>query len=328
MFMITSTVPDCQSSVSTRRLPAGAPRQDCCRVGDGGGAQTQALAALAKLTASCTTAIAVIGNNPLGRYADSGSCTYSCGFKEQDWNWWCDFRQTNTNLAQDVTGSDFTGPYATAFVPAQTWVGTALPGSSTTVNENIATIMQIDAVIAASGQETPAQTSQLQAAFLNLNDAVGNNQSQMNGAVQNLAAFLNWEGGQTSVLSTAVISSRTYIGTTANKIKNDLINQIACGAGDVQNSFQNMFNDIDAKYTAMQPGFSSVTSTLQAALGACQRVAGQFLPLQADGANIRAEIDNAQQYPPSHPLRQLHLHNAQNEWQQMALHAVIELQPG
>ncbi|MES2317588.1 MAG: hypothetical protein V4631_08850 [Pseudomonadota bacterium] len=326
MFMSSTAAlqQSCQFTVSTRRKPAGAPPHGCCN--DGSGAQANALASLAILTASCSAANVVVGNNPLGRYADNGTCTYSC-CNEQYWNWWCDFRNTNANLEKTVTNTDFTAAYANAFVPAQTWVGSALPGLSGTLAENIGTIIQIDAAIRESGGETPQQAAQLNTAFLSLANAVQNNQGQMNGATQNIASFLAWEGGQTGVLATAVTNSKAYITTTATNVENNLIGQISCGSGDVQESFQNMFNDIANKFATMQTGFSSVAANCQAALTACQQVGGQFLPLLADGANIQAEVANALSLPPASIMRLLHLKNAQGEWNQMAQNAGIQLQP-
>jgi hypothetical protein len=320
--------PTSQFTVSDRRTSTLSPHQDCCRVSSGAGAQAAALAALATLAANCGIAADVVNQNPLGRYSDSGSCDYDCGFKEQDWNWWADYRGTNTNLVQAVGSMNITGPYTAAFQPTQTWVNAALPGFSGSLNGSLATINRIDAaIIAAGGVETPEQDAELSAAFANLSSVVQGSLGQANQALQNLAAFLSWEQGHTGVLQNLVTSSQGYIKTDATNTENNLIGQIACGAGDVQNSFNNMFNDINNKFATMQTCFTTVTSNLLAAIKAGDSVAGVFLILQSDSSVVSEQIVQAQSYPPSSPLRQLHLNISGNEWGNLVQKANAELRP-
>lgn len=321
--------PAIQLSVSTSRASAPdhlTPGLACCTVDSGGGAQSDALAALASLASASANARNLVNQNGLGPYGADGSCNFDCGFKTQHWGWSVDYRNSvNANLIQYVNAADFNSVYRSGFQPAQGWVGQGLPGLSATVTSTVASIMSIDAAIAASGQESPQQAAQLNAGFAALAGAIDNNKGQISRAMQSILSCLQWSEGQPPRLAAYVVDSKASIKDGATSAENNLIAQIACGDGDVRNSFNNMFNDVDARYTAMQPGFSNVAATAQTALTACQRVGGQFLPWQADTASSGAEFAQAQPLQPGSFIRRLHLRNAADLWAQMAQSATFQL---
>jgi hypothetical protein len=316
--------------VSSRNKPRASAPSQCGSDADAVGAEAAALAALSALSASCTNASGLVNQNPLGRYGDSGSCSFDCGFKEQKWSWWADYRPTNTNLLQVVAVCNITAPYTTVFQPTQTWVNTDLPAFGSSLNGNLTTIAQIDAaIVAAHGVETPQQAAQLAAAFSTLASILQNNLSEANRALQNLASYLSsvqsWSG---TYLPNYVTSARAYIQTSATKIEEDLIGQIACGADDVRNSFNGMFADVNAKFANMQPGFNDVTAKLTAAVQAGQHVAGVFLVVQSDSTLVSQQLTKAQSYNPISPLRTMHLNMAGNEWSGLVQEANFQLKPG
>ncbi|RON53964.1 hypothetical protein [Pseudomonas frederiksbergensis] len=317
-----------QYTVSHRQRLAPSTRQSCCTASDAGGAQANALAAMSALSTSCANAINVVNQNPLGRYSNDGSCSYDCGFKEQDWNWWADYRPTNTNLAQRVGGMDIASPYNAAFQPTQQWLNPDLPNYATQINANLASITQIDAAIAASGSETPEQSAQLNNAFASLANVLQSNLNEANQALQNLASFLSWEQGPTSNFPAYVDGCKSYIQQSATTIKNNLIGDIACGSGDVQNTFNAMFADIATKFANMQPGFNDVSAKLQTAFAAGDAVTGVFLVLQSDSQLVSGQIVQAQNYPPASALRTLHLNIAANEWASFVQEANTQFQAG
>lgn len=326
----SSSAPLSGFRVSTHSKPrASAPSQGGGDA-DAVGAEAAALAALSALSTSCTTASGVVSQNQLGPYGDDGSCDYDCGFKEQKWSWWADYRPTNTNLTQVVAGYNITAPYATAFQPTQTWVTTDLPAFGSSLDGNLTTIAQVDAaIVAAHGVETPQEAAKLAAAFESLATILQNNLSEANRALQNLASYLSWvQGWSGTSLPNYVTSARSYIQTNATNIEEDLLGQIACGANDVRNSFNLMFVDIDAKFATMQPGFNDVTAKLAAAIQAGQRVAGVFLVVQSDSTLVSEQVTQAQSLGPTSPLRTMHLTIAGNEWSGLVQEANFQLQPG
>jgi hypothetical protein len=323
--------PTSQISVASRRKgrPSAGAECGCAAPADDQGAQAAALAALATLAAACSASQTVVAQNPLGRYSDSGSCTYDCGFMEQDWSWWADYRFVNTNLQNCVAGMNFSGPYGVACQPMQAWVGSSLPTINTSVNGDLQDIRQIDAaIIAAGGDETPAQRAQLASDFTDLGNQLARNLGLANGALQQLAGFVSWEQGQGGAVDALVASSKTYIQTSATNNENNLIGQIACGAGDVQNSFNNMFTDIASKFTTMTTSFNTVDQDFEAAIQAAQAVAGVFLVLQQDSALVSQRLDLAQGLSPTDPLRLMDLNIATNVWTELVNTATAQLQAG
>jgi len=319
-----------QFGIASRRKSPSSARQGCGADADAGGAQAAALAALLALSNSCTNASALVNQNQLGPYGDSGSCSYDCGFKDQSWWWKADYRPTNSNLVQVVAANNISGPYTTAFQPTQTWVNTDLPASGNSLTATLAAIAQIDAaIVAAGGNETPAQSSQLAAAFNNLPGILQVNLNQANYALQKLASYLSWvQGGGVGPIQGYVTAAQSYIKTDATKAEENLIGEIACGSGDVTNSFNGMFADVNAKFANMQPGFDAVTAKLAAALQAGDHVAGVFLTLQSDSTLVSEQITQAQSYPPTSGLRTMHLNIAGNEWSDFVQEANFQLQPG
>lgn len=306
-----------QSSVAVRRAQRADSAGACitCGASDANGAQAAALAALATLASSCNSANVVVSQNPLGKYGWNGSCTYDCGFMEQDWSWWADYRPINASLAQSVDSSNITDAYQTAFAPTQQWLTNALPARSSSITADLTSIGQIDqAIIQSGGEITPQEQAALDAAFNDIAAQLQDNLGAANLALQNLASYLSWVQGHTGDLQSNVDGSKAYIKSNATAIENDLLGKIACGAGDVQASFNVMFNDVDAKFAAMQPGFSTVTTNLQAAINAGSKVAGVFLVLQSDSKLVSDQASQARQTPPTSPLRKMRLNMAGENW--------------
>ncbi|MFK3772292.1 hypothetical protein [Pseudomonas sp. NPDC089406] len=315
-----------QFSTTSERRPAADYRPSCCTADAVGGAQANALAAMAALASTCNDAVGLINQNPLGRYQNNGSCSYDCGFREQTWSWWADYRPTNANLASQVNGMNLAAPYATAFQPTRQWLEGALPGNARQLQEQLALIASIDAAIAASGQQTPEQQAQLAQAFTALSNLLASNLGQANQALGNLASFLSWAQPATSGLADYVNSCKAYIQQSAINLENDLIGKIACGAGDVRNTINGMLSDVGAKFARMQPGFDAVNAREVNALQAGDAVAGVFLGLQADSQLVGQQLDLARTFEPASPLRQMHLNIAGSTWNHFVQQADSQLQ--
>ncbi|MET1077159.1 MAG: hypothetical protein ABWY06_03970 [Pseudomonas sp.] len=326
--MTAPSLASSQFSVTSRRRLAPAPRASSCTLSDSGGAQAQALSAMAALSTACSNAITLVNQNPLGRYANSGSCSYDCGFMEQDWNWWADYRPTNANLAQRLSAMNIAASYGVAFQPTQNWLNQGLPGYANQLSGNLATINGIDAVIAATGSETPEQSAQLSSAFTALGNALQNNLNEANQGLQSLAGFLSWEQGSTSGFPSFVEGCKTFIQQNATATENNLIGQIACGADDVRNTYNAMFADIAAKFARMQPGFNDTGNRLQSALQAGDAVTGVFLVLQSNSQLVSGQLAQAQLYPAGSVLRTMHLSIVQNEWGSFVQQANSQLSAG
>lgn len=329
---MTTTTPQAspqysEFSVSTRRKATRSSAACGCGVGDASGAQAAALAALASLATTCTNAANAVNQNPLGRYDNSGSCTYDCGFMEQTWSWWADYRPTNANLVQAVGLCNITAGYGDAFAPTQVWISKDLPQFSTAITGDLAKIAGIDqAIINAGGEITPQQQTDLNNAFDDLNKELQANLNEANGALQYLASFLSWDQGHTGDLQSTVTNSQAFIKQNATGIENDLIGQIACGAGDVQNTFNAMFTDVNNKFVAMQAYFNTVTSNLGVAVQAGSRVAGTFLVLQSDSTLVSQQVQQALSFPPTSALRTMHLNIAGQNWTDFVQEANTQLQ--
>jgi hypothetical protein len=329
-FTPPASLSSSQFTVTHRQRLTPSTRQPCCTASEVelGGAQTNALAAMSALSTSCSSAINVVNQNPLGRYDNDGSCSFDCGFKEQDWSWWADYRPTNTGLAQRVAGMDIASPYNSAFRPTEQWLNPDLPNFAIQLSANLASVAQIDAAIAAAGSETPEQSAQLDSAFAALANVLQSNLNEANQALQNLAAFLTEIKEPTSYLQAFIGSCKNYIQQNATDNENNLIGQIACGSGDVQNTFNAMFADIATKFANMQPNFNDVDNKVQTALAAVDAVTGVFLVLQSDSQLVSGQIVQAQGYPPASALRTMHLNIAANEWTSFVQEATTQFQAG
>ncbi len=314
--------------VSSRRKAGSpsAPGCGCAATSDAQGAQAAALAAL---DASCTAAEAVVSQNPLGPYADSGSCSYDCGTMEQNWNWSADYRAVGANLQNCLAGMDFSQPYAVAYQATASWVGSGLPGISTAIGGDLQAIQQTDAAIAgAGGDATPAQQAQLASAFGDLGTQLSNNLGLLDQALQQLAGFVSSEQGQGGAVDSLVASSKAYIQSDATTAENNLLGQIACGSGDVQGSFGGMFQDVANKFATMQASFAPVDANFQASFGAVQLVTGAFLVLQQDSDMVSKRLASAQAMAPTDPLRAMDLTIAGNLWADLVASADAQFQPG
>lgn len=299
--MQTLTLPPSQFSVSIKRRAKPFEGTPCKARDTSGGAQTAALAAYSTLNTSSATATTVINQNPLGRYADSGSCGYDCSY-EQDWNWWADYRPTNTNLINAVAFINCGGAYNNAFQPTQKWVGTDMPTYGT------ALLADINA-----GNFTDANT------------VLQNNLNEANSGLQTIASFVTYENQYIGYLQTTATNSHNWIVTNATNCENDLIGKISCGAGDVQNSFNNMFNDITAKYANMAVPFNTVNANFQVALQAVEAVAGVFLSLQSKSSLVSQNLTTAQTYPSGSAMRQVYLNMAIENWNDFVAEANTQL---
>jgi hypothetical protein len=294
-----------QFKVSTRRRALPFTGGSCSALAGGSGAEAAALAAFATLNTYCNNATGTVNQNPLGPYGTNGSCTHDCSY-EQTWWWKADYRPTNNNLNASVSFMNMGNTYNAAFQPTQTWVSTHLPGFNTSFTGDINTILQIDAaIISAGGNETPAQVAQLSAAFTDAASALLNNINEANRGLQSLAGFVNNSNPFTSYMQTVATNAQAWIKTNATGIENSVIGQIACGAGDVQNSFNAMFADVAVKLVNMQAPFNSISNSFQLALQAAEKVAGIFLSLQAKSQLVSQYIADAQALARTNILRKV-----------------------
>jgi hypothetical protein len=294
----------------------------------GTGAAGAASAALVTLAGSCAAAATAATQANLGPFADNGSCSYDCGFREQDWWWNANYVPyvTNGQLIPGIAQVNIGGAYNNAYQTTITWAGTDLATYGASLTGSLTLIAQIDAaIIHAGGDETPAQAAQLAAAFSNTGNQLSANLNEANQALQSLAGFLSQRQGQIGYLPALAKSCQSFIHTDATNTENNLIGQIACGSGDVQNSFNGMLATIDAAFAALQPPFNAVNSDVQAALQAGQSVAGIFLILQSDSQLVSQAIAEAQALAPTDPLRQFRLNIAATSWSALTTEATTQL---
>jgi hypothetical protein len=326
--MLDAALPPAQFGAASRSIKAGSARPPCGMRAAGTGAAAAANAALAALAANCVTATTAATLANLGPFADNGSCSYDCGFREQDWWWKANYVPyvTNAQLVPGIAQVNIGSAYHNAYQPTINWAGKDMAAYGASLTGSLALIGQIDAaIIQAGGQETPAQAAQLAAAFSNSGSQLGANLAEANQALQGLAGFLTQRQGQIGYLPALATSCQSFIHTDATNTENNLIGQIACGSGDVQNSFNAMLATIDGAFVALQPPFSAVNNNLQSALQAGQTVAGIFLILQSDSQLVSQAIAQAQALAPTDPLRQLRLNIAATSWNAFTTEANSQL---
>ncbi|HEX4629600.1 MAG TPA: hypothetical protein VH188_01420 [Chthoniobacterales bacterium] len=247
---------------------------------------------------------------------------------EQDWNWSANWVPSVNNgvLIPAVGQLNIASAYTVSFQLTQIWVTADLPNYNTNLLAALATINQVDtAIINAGGVETPAQAAQLTVTFGAAATILQNNLGEMNSALQKIAGFLNWQQQFIGYIQAQATSVQTAITTAATNAENNLIGDIACGDGDVRNSFNGMFADVAAKFAAMQTPFNAVNSNFQVALNAGALVAGVFLPLQGDSQLVSEYLASAQSYAPTNPLRQLKLNMAGSLWAEFVSDANTQL---
>jgi len=289
------------------------------------GAAQVAQAAFTALNVNCAAAIAPINQNQLGPYGTNGSCTHDCSY-QQTWTWTADYRYINTNLLQGVATINVGGIYNTAFQPIQTWVGTNLPAFGTQLLKDLDTITQIGIDINhAGGNPTTQQLAQLKAAFTDAGQVLQANLDQANQGLRSLSNFVNQQNPNTGYLQTISTNAQTNIKTDGTKTENSLTGQIACGSGDVQNSFNAMFADVAAKFVAMQASINAADAGFQSALQAAVLVAGVFLSLQPKSQLVSEYLTQAQSYAPTDPVRQMRVNMAVSVWNTLVSEANAQL---
>jgi len=290
---------------------------------DGGPpAASAAFAAFGTLHTVCGSAIGAINAGNFGPFSNSGSCNYDCGFKTQNWSWSADYTAwVQQTVVPVVQGMDVSGAFTNAFAPAQQWVTADLPGYSTHITNAIATINQIDAVIKNTGTATPAQQQALAQAFATALSQVQSSLNEANAALQTLSSFLTWATGRS-------ISPQPYQTAVDNAITtgmNNLIGQIACGAGDVQGQFGAMQSVVDASFGSLQTPFNNVNSQYNTATNAGDVVAGVFLNIQTDSQSVTDFLTRAQGVSPTSPLRGGFLDIAATDWAALVTYAQTQL---
>lgn len=313
-----------QFKVSTRRRALPFTGGSCSALAGGSSSEAAALAAFATLTTYCNNATGTVNQNPLGPYGNNGSCTHDCSY-EQTWWWKADYRPTNTNLVNSVSFMNMAGNYISAFRPTSVWVSSTLPNYGTALTGNINTILNIDtAIINGGGNATPEQLLQLANAFNLAAQALQNNNTVANQGLQNLASFINYSNPYTGYMQTTATNAQAWIRTNATAIENSVIGQIACGSGDVQNSFNAMFADVAAKFVNMQAPFNLISNGFQLALQATEKVAGIFLSLQAKSQLVSQYLADAQVLAPTNIMRKVKLNSGSNIWGQYVAEANAE----
>lgn len=302
---------------------------ECCflKSTDSNAAQ-KAFAAFVALTSECGAANKVVNAANLGPFGDNGSCDYDCGFKEQTWWWKANYTQiVKTNqLEPGVNSMDLSGSYQQAFNQTEQWLNASLPTYTKSFTEDVGNIEKTDAeIIAAGGDETPAQKAALETAFKNASQMIANSNNQTNAALKALAQFISNNTSMKDYLSNLSTSTHDYIKTDATNTENNLIGQIACGSGDVRSSFNGMFSTIDTAYNTMTTAFNSVESDLVVALNAASSVTGAFLNVQSDNTVIAQNLSKSNQYAPTDPLRKFYLQLAQESWTSYVTYAQSQL---
>jgi hypothetical protein len=215
--------------------------------------------------------------------------------------------------------------YTSAFQPVKDWVGGSMASYGASLNGSLTQIAQIDQAIIKAGFETPEQAAELTAAFANANAQVHGNVNTADQALQNLAGYINWSQQFVGSLQSLSTARQAWITQDATNLENNLIGQIACGSGDVQNSINGMLATIATGFTAMQQPFNTVNADLQAALNAGSGVAGSLLVIQSDSQLVSNEIANALSYAPTDLLRQFHLNLAASDWSVLTTTATSKL---
>ena len=326
MAELAFQVSECSSFGVASRRHAERVVSGCSTCGIVGNPASAATAAFATLNTDCASATAVVNQANFGPFGDNGSCDYDCGFREQTWWWKADYTPTKTNyLVPGVAQMNSQAAYARAFQPTRTWVGTDMGNYGAALTSALNQITAIDQAIIRSGTETPAQAQALVAAFAAANTQVQNNLGEVNGALQVLASFISGQQPFVGSLQSLAATRQAWIVTDATNLKNNLIGQIACGAGDVTNSINGMLSTIAQGFTSMQAPFATVNNDLQNALGAASQVAGVFLTIQSCSQAVTEQIAIANGFAPTDPLRQFHLNIVATTWGELASTATAQL---
>jgi hypothetical protein len=314
------------AAVVRRAVPGGGAKRLAALDGTPSAAAA-AQVAFASLTQDCRAGSAAVNATTWGRFSNSGSCTYDCGFMEQDWNWWFDITMWGapSQLLGAVTNVNIGDAYTNAFAPTAAWVGTDLPGYSTSFTAATTTITQIDAAITkAGGSETPEQAAQLSAAFTNAAVQVTKSLNKANGALQSLAAFDTGQqpaGYLPAFLTTLQSSADSWIA----RLRDNLIGQLACGSGDVTGQYAAAQAVVDASFGSLTTPFATLDAQFQAALQNVSKLAGIFLLIQSDSTEVTEQLALAQTFAPDSPLRTMHLSLASGTWGTLTAEAQAQL---
>lgn len=276
-----------------------------------------AFAAFQTLHGSCGTANQAITSATWGPFSLGGECSYDCGFKEQTWWWKNDYTNwvENQIMLPAVAGSDLAATFATAFQPTQQWLNTDLAGYGATVTSALNTILQVDAaIVQAGGQETPAQAQALSTAFAAASQAVASSLAEINQALQNLASWVSWEQGQAGYPQTAAANAKSSFDTVIVNCKMNVMGQLSCGTGDCENQFNGVQNTVDASFGSLASSLTALNAQFTAALNAASLVAGCMINVQEDHVAVSTQITQAQTFPPTSPIRTIHVNEALANW--------------
>lgn len=279
------------SQVSTRCRPLPLPSGTCTVLEDGNSPENGAIVAFGILNNNCAAAATAVNQNQFGPYAGNGSCGYGCSY-EQYWNWSGDYRNyANAQLLNGLAFMNWGSSYTTAYQPTQTWLATDLP------NFGSALLADINA-----------------ADFGSANTVLQNNINEANQALQSITSFLGNASPYVGYLQTLATNLQAGIVSSATTAQNNLIGQIHCGAGDVQNSFNGMFADVAVKFINLQIPLNTVNSNFQSALQSVDLVAGVFISLQSKNQQVSQFLGRAASFPAGSPTRVMYQNAAISEW--------------
>ena len=283
-------------------------------------------AALTTLEALCSSAAAAVEAAALGPYSDDGSCTYDCGFMEQDWNWKIDFTQQKAaNLVPWIMGSGILAPFSAAYSPTSAWLS-SLSQSGVAILASHDEIVGIDAAIKrAGGVATPAQLQQLGAAFEAIRAEASHSCGQLNAALQQVAGYLAWVQPSLGGVASSVANLQKEDDAQLATMRDDLISNLACGGGTVTDQFAAAQVCVDAAFATLQPPCLAVDSQSAAAMASADWLPGAEVLLQGDFALFQDDLGKARTEPPATPLRVMYLKLAMQTWNQLVADAQSDL---
>jgi hypothetical protein len=321
---MSASLLDVSVKIETRRRPLKSPAV----MGAAISPASAAFAAYQALTQACAIATGAVIGAMFGPFANSGSCTYDCGFQKQGWNWNADYTTwvKNDTLLPAVSASNAARDgFGTAFLPAQTWVGSDLSGYTAQIASAIAIIKSIDAAIGPAGQPTPEQAAQLQAAFNNAFAQVNGSNSEANAALQTMGQFVTNQFPLQGNLAAVSSSSQSAVHTSITNSMNDLLGKIACGAGTVTDQFNAMRNVVDQSYVAINPSLNAADGQFATGITAASVIPGVFVNVQSNTDLVLQQLQVAQSLAAGSVMRMLHLNNAMEDWDEMVSYATTQL---
>jgi hypothetical protein len=193
------------------------------------------------------------------------------------------------------------------------------------LNADLDAITAIDAaIVKAGGHVTPQQQEQLEDEFADANVTVAKSLTLMDQALQVMSAFCAAQQGRSGIPANLGADNHSAMKTDATKTENDLIGEIACGAGDVQSGFNGMFATLDSAFAGLNVSFNALSDGFGAAVDAIEALTGEFVALQAEFGVVTDALAEAQSLPPGAPLRRLKLGIARSDWADLAAQALFE----